>query len=81
MPVFRALGLGIAIVVLKFLVPAIFNELEATIIAFLSAARLSADAASGLAASVGSASSSVPLLLPPSATPPFPLPTAPLHNP
>ncbi|HEX5774514.1 MAG TPA: hypothetical protein VFY28_00950 [Candidatus Paceibacterota bacterium] len=80
MPVFRALGLGIAIIVLRFLVPAIFNELEATIIAFLSAARTSLDAASGLAASVGN-TSSVPLFLPPSGTPPFPLPTAPLYNP
>lgn len=75
MPIFRAIGLGVLIIVLKFLVPSIWNELEAVIIAFLHGARVSADLATNLAGA-GGASLSLP-----SATPPFPLPYAPLANP
>ncbi len=51
MPIFGAIGLGVTIIVLKTLVPAIFAQLSATIIAFLHGAELSANAASQLAAS------------------------------
>lgn len=82
MPILKAIGLGILILVLKFLVPAIFTELEATIIAGLSGARTSFVIAESAIATTGGASPSfVPLFHPPSATPPFPLPTAPTYNP
>lgn len=53
MPVFRALGLGIAIIVLKILLPGVLSEIEDTAIAFLRGARVSASVASDLAASAG----------------------------
>jgi hypothetical protein len=71
MPIFQSIGLAVLIIVLKFLVPAIWSELEATVIAFLHGARISADIASGIAASAGSAHvGSIPL----SALPHAPLP-------
>ncbi|HEX2792346.1 MAG TPA: hypothetical protein VHO23_01340 [Candidatus Paceibacterota bacterium] len=81
MPVFQAIGLGIAILTLKLLVPAVFSHIESTAIAFLQGAETSASVATGLAASAGTAPVS-PLMrvAPPSATPPFPLPTAPLTS-
>lgn len=54
MPVLKAVGLGICIVVLKLLVPEVLSEAEAAAIAFLRGARVSAETASTLAASVGS---------------------------
>ena len=69
MPIFKAIGLGVFILILQFLVPALFEELEATVIAFLHGARISAEAASSLAASAGS---TYPHSVPPS---------VPLHNP
>lgn len=81
MPIFRALGLGVLILVLGWLVPNVLTELEATIIAFLHGARVSAEVAANIAASAGS-SSSVPLsAVTFSALPPYPLPQAPTYNP
>jgi hypothetical protein len=53
MPIFQAIGLGILILVLKWLVPAIFVALQTTILAFLHGATVSADIATQLAASAG----------------------------
>lgn len=53
MPIFQAIGLGILILVLKFLVPPIFAQLESTILAFLHGAEISATIATQLAASAG----------------------------
>ncbi len=53
MPVFRAFGLGICIIVLTFLVPDVLSELKRTIIAFLRGAQVSAGVASDVAASAG----------------------------
>ncbi|MEK7511092.1 MAG: hypothetical protein AAB582_02565 [Patescibacteria group bacterium] len=77
MPIFRALGLGVLILVLGWLVPNVLKELEATVIAFLHGARVSADAAAHLAATAESTPASIPL----SALPSYPLPSAPLYNP
>ena len=55
MPILSAIGLGILIIMLKMLVPAIFAQLSSTIIAFLHGAQVSADVASGLAASAAAA--------------------------
>jgi len=54
MPFFQAIGLGICILVLKFLVPTVLTEAEATAIAFLKGAQVSASVATDLAASAGS---------------------------
>jgi len=53
MPIFKAIGLGICIVVLKILLPGVLSEIEDTAIAFLYGARVSAGVATDLAASVG----------------------------
>ncbi len=50
MPIFQAVGFGILIITLRVLVPAIFAQLETTIIAFLHGAQISATIASQLAA-------------------------------
>lgn len=49
----RAIGLGIAIVVLKMLLPGVLTEIEHTAIAFLHGAQVSAGVATDLAASTG----------------------------
>ncbi|HWH07116.1 MAG TPA: hypothetical protein VNU47_01140 [Candidatus Paceibacterota bacterium] len=49
----QALGLGVGIIVLKLLTPALFSELETTAILFLDGAQVSAQTATSLAASVG----------------------------
>lgn len=49
----RAIGLGIAIVVLKILLPGVLSEIEHTAIAFLHGAQVSAGVATDLAASAG----------------------------
>jgi len=67
MPFFQAIGLGICILVLKFLVPTVLTEAEQTAIAFLKGAQVSASVATDLAASTGS----IPL-----SNEPFVLPTA-----
>ena len=53
MPLFKAIGLGICIIVLKLLVPQVLSEIENTAIAFLQGAQVSASVAAGLAASAG----------------------------
>jgi hypothetical protein len=53
MPIFQAIGLGVLIMVLKFFVPPIFEQLESTILAFLHGAELSATIATQLIASAG----------------------------
>jgi hypothetical protein len=53
MPILSAFGLGVLIIVLKLLVPAIFGALQSAIIAFLNGATISANIASQLAASAG----------------------------
>ena len=76
MSIFRALGLGVLILVLGWLVPEILTELSATIVAFLKGARVSAEVATGIAASAGSAPGSIPL-----SAMPLSLPSAPIYNP
>lgn len=51
MPIFQVIGLGLLIFVLKTSVPAMFEQIETTIIAFLHGAQISASVASQLAAS------------------------------
>ena len=76
MPIFSALGIGVLILVLGWLVPNVLAELEATVIAFLRGARVSADAAAAIAATAGTTPPSVPL-----SAIPLTLPTAPMSNP
>lgn len=68
MPIFRAFGLGIAILMLQLLVPVIFSQLQDTIIAFLKAGEISANVGSQIAATAGalpfSSSGSAPPSLP-----------------
>ncbi len=54
MAITRAIGLGVAIIVLKLLLPGVLTEIERTAVAFLRGASTSAEVATGLAASVGS---------------------------
>ncbi|MES2668241.1 MAG: hypothetical protein V4644_00935 [Patescibacteria group bacterium] len=49
----KAIGLGIAIVVLKILLPEVLTEIENTAIAFLKGAQVLASVATDLAASTG----------------------------
>ncbi|HEV7121741.1 MAG TPA: hypothetical protein VGN56_02870 [Candidatus Paceibacterota bacterium] len=51
MPIFRAFGLGITILILQLLVPVIFSQLQNTIIAFLKAGEVSANVGSQIAGS------------------------------
>jgi len=51
MPIFSVIGLGLLIIVLRVLVPAIFGQLEETILAFLHGAQISATIASQIAGS------------------------------
>jgi hypothetical protein len=65
MPIFRAFGLGIAILILQLLVPLIFSQLQDTIIAFLEAGEISAHVGSQIAGSAGALQfSHEPLALP-----------------
>ena len=50
----KAIGLGVAIIVLKLLLPDVLTEIERTAVAFLEGATVSAEVASQLAASAGS---------------------------
>lgn len=62
MPIFQALGLGILILVLQSLAPAVLHQTEATLLAFLRGAELSANRATAL---IGSTESPrLPLALP-----------------
>ena len=58
MAIFKAIGLGILILVLQSLVPTIFSQLQATTLAFLKGAEVSATVATGLAASAASVTES-----------------------
>ena len=51
MPIFSAVGLGIALIVLNVLMHPVFTEMEATAIAVLRGAQVSVEAATELAAS------------------------------
>lgn len=53
MPIFRAFGLGITILILQLLVPIIFSQLQDTIIAFLKAGEVSANVGSQIAGTAG----------------------------
>ena len=57
MSIFGALGLGLTILVLQSLVPAIFNELQETMLVLLNGAQVSIDVATQLA---GSSASYIP---------------------
>lgn len=50
----KAIGLGVAIIVLKLLLPGVLTEIERTAVAFLKGATISAEVATQLAASAGS---------------------------
>jgi uncharacterized membrane protein (DUF441 family) len=50
-----AIGLGITIIVLRVLAPVIFGAIQDTALAFLRGAQLSANAASAIAGSIGTA--------------------------
>lgn len=50
----KAIGLGVAIIVLKLLLPGVLTEIERTAVAFLKGASTSAEVATQLAASAGS---------------------------
>lgn len=54
MPIFHAIGIGVLILVLKFLTPQILAAGEQTAIAFLHGATVSAVAATDIAAHAGS---------------------------
>lgn len=53
MPILSALGLGLAIIVLKTLTPLIFAEIQDTALLFLEGAQIGASVATDLAASAG----------------------------
>ena len=55
MAISKAIGLGISIIVLKILLPDVLLQIEETAIAFLGGAKMSADVATNLVASVESA--------------------------
>jgi len=55
MPIFQAIGLGILILVLQSLAPAVLSQAESTAISFLRGAEVSAVTATSLAASASSA--------------------------
>ncbi|MDP2158502.1 MAG: hypothetical protein Q8K68_12435 [Nitrospirota bacterium] len=55
MPITKAIGLGISIIVLKILLPDVLSQIEETAIAFLKGAKISADVATNLTASAQSA--------------------------
>jgi len=55
MAITRAIGLGVLIIVLRFLAPQVLSEAEAVALAFLKGARISAAVATDLAASAGHA--------------------------
>ena len=72
MAIFKAIGLGILLLVLGALAPDVLLEGKSAVISFLRVARLSADTGGHIVAGAGS---SLPTHLP-SALPPFPLPSA-----
>ncbi len=69
MRISNAIGLGILIIVLRFLAPLVLSEGEKTVIAFLRGATVSATVATDLAASAGSIPLSHEPFVLPQATP------------
>lgn len=63
MPFFKAIGLGVAILVLKLLTPQIFHEIESTVILTLKGAQTGVSVATDMTASAshGRASQSITL--------------------
>lgn len=51
MPFFKAIGLGVAILVLKLLTPQIFHEIESTVVLTLRGAQTGVSVATDIAAS------------------------------
>lgn len=64
MPFFQALGLGVAILVLKLLTPMVFHEIESTAILTLKGAQTGVSVATDIAASAPHARVLEPLVLP-----------------
>lgn len=64
MSIVKAVGLGIAILVLKTLVPTVFSQLESTSITFLRSAEIGAQTAGAAAASLHALDNERPLTLP-----------------
>ena len=75
MPIFKAIGLGILILVLQSSLPKVLHQAETTALAFLHGAEVSATAATNLAASASSLTTSGTLRMP-RALPDDPLPQA-----
>lgn len=75
MPIFKAIGLGILILVLQTSAPKVLHQLETTTLAFLLGAEISANAATNLAASTSSLTLPGTLRMP-RALPSDPLPEA-----
>ena len=75
MPIFKAIGLGILILVLQSSAPEVLHQLETTTLAFLHGAEISATVATSLAASASSLTTPGTLRLP-RALPDDPLPQA-----
>jgi len=77
MSIFKAIGFGIFIVTLRILIPSVLDEGERTAISFLHGARISADTASGIAASAAASLPNRSASSTAGTTPPFSLPRAP----
>lgn len=75
MPIFRAIGFGVLLIILRIMIPSVLSEGEQTAISFLHGARVSADTMSQIAGTAGSASalSSLPPLIYPQAPTTLPL--------
>ena len=58
MPIVKAVGLGVAILVLKTLTPAVFTQMESTAITFLKSAESGAAAAAAVASTLHDSTSS-----------------------
>lgn len=69
MPIFRALGFGLLLVVMRVMLPGVLSAAEQTAIAFLGGAEASAEAAASIAASAA--------LISPASLPPLTYPQAP----
>ncbi|CAN5738010.1 hypothetical protein BH11PAT2_BH11PAT2_00210 [soil metagenome] len=68
MPIFRAIGFGLLLIILRIMIPSVLSEGEQTAISFLHGARVSADTMSqiaGMASTTGPASVLLSTPLPP----------------
>ena len=61
MPIFRAIGFGILLIILSLMLPDVLKEGRDAAIAFLRGARISADTAAGIAASAAATQGTQPL--------------------